>query len=181
MGLCLNYKIKKQTVQLKGCAVYYCKNINKKWEKFQDVIEKAKRACKKSGYDIEYHFLQVGKTIKMPKNAEKTITEYELTRYACYLIAMNGDLNKDVVAQAQTYFAIQTRKQELTEQQYEMLDETEKRFYNRNITKKGNYQLNQVAHSIGVKNFDRFHEDLPTPKKSLKQLEKENKRQLKKR
>ncbi|MCL2342153.1 MAG: DNA damage-inducible protein D [Firmicutes bacterium] len=129
------------------------------WRRFENVINKAKISCKKSGFDVNEHFADVGKTIKMPKNATKTVANYRLTRYGCYLIAMNGDVRKPVIAQAQTYFAIQTRKQELSEQQYEMLNEDEKRFYNRNITKKGNYQLNQVAKNIGVKNFDKFHNE----------------------
>ena len=131
----------------------------KRWDKFEDVIEKAKIACKKSKNIITNHFSQVGKTIKMPKNAEKMITEYKLTRYACYLIAMNGDSKKPVIAQAQTYFAIQTRKQELTEKEYVSLTEDEKRFYQRDLTKKGNYDLNQTAKNSGVKNFDKFHNE----------------------
>ena len=86
-----------------------------KWENFEKVINKAKETCENSGITVVDHFPYVRKTIKMPKGAEKTILDYKLSRYACYLIAQNGDSRKKVIALAQTYFAIQTRKQELTE------------------------------------------------------------------
>ena len=128
-----------------------------KWSNFTGVIDKAKSACKLSNNNIDDHFTDVGKTIKMPKGAIKTIDDYELTRYACYLIAQNGDPRKETIALAQTYFAIQTRRQEISEKEYNSLTEDEKRFYQRNLTKKGNYSLNQTAKNAGVKNFDRFH------------------------
>ena len=127
------------------------------WQNFEKIIDKAKISCKNSGISAFEHFIDVNKTIKMPKGAEKTILDYELTRYACYLIAQNGDSRKKVIALAQTYFAVQTRKQELTEKEYSMLTEDEKRFYQRNLTRKGNYSLNQAAKNAGVKNFDKFH------------------------
>ena len=108
-------------------------------------------------FSVFEHFTDVSKTIKMPKGAEKTILDYKLTRYACYLIAQNGDSRKKVIALAQTYFAVQTRKQEISEKEYSMLTEDEKRFYQRDLTRKGNYSLNQTAKNAGVKNFDRFH------------------------
>ena len=128
-----------------------------KWENFEKVINKAKDACENSGITVIDHFPDVRKTIQMPKGAEKTILDYKLTRYACYLIAQNGDSRKKVIALAQTYFAVQTRKQEITEKEYSMLTEDEKRFYQRNLTRKGNYSLNQTAKRAGVKNFDKFH------------------------
>ena len=129
----------------------------KKWQKFINVIENAKLACEQSKFMIDEHFTQVGKTSKMPNGGVKNILEYKLSRYACYLIVQNSDPRKEVVALGQTYFAIQTRKQELTEKEYVNLTEEEKRFYQRNLTKKGNYSLNQTAKKCGVKNFDQFH------------------------
>ena len=87
-----------------------------KWDNFKNVILKAKTACEVSGYDISDHFPDVGKTIQMPKGATKQIDDIMLTRYACYLIAQNGDSKKEQIAFAQTYFAIQTRKVEIIEQ-----------------------------------------------------------------
>ena len=95
--------------------------------------------------------------VDIGSKTSRTIMDYELSRYACYLIVQNADPRKEVVALGQTYFAIQTRKQELTEKEYSMLTEDEKRFYQRNLTKKENYSLNQVAKKCGVKNFDKFH------------------------
>ena len=128
-----------------------------KWQKFKEVINKAIFACKNSNLNISDHFTQVGKMIKIAKGASRKILDYKLSRYACYLIAQNGDSRKEVIALAQTYFAIQTRRQELSDIDYNLLSEDEKRFYQRGLTKKGNYSLNQAAKDAGVRNFDRFH------------------------
>ena len=87
-----------------------------KWDNFLNVVSKAKTACDVSGHAVPDHFADVGKTIAMPKGAEKEVPDLLLTRYACYLIAQNGDPKKQEIAFAQTYFAIQTRKAELIEQ-----------------------------------------------------------------
>lgn len=129
----------------------------KRWDKFCNVIESAKKACDNSNYEILDHFSQVGKMIEIAKGANRKIMDYKLSRYACYLIVQNADPKKEVVALGQTYFAVQTRKQELIEREYESLSEDEKRFYQRNLTRKGNFSLNQTAKNVGVKNFDRFH------------------------
>ena len=128
-----------------------------KWENFEKVVYKAKIACVKSGFSVSEQFPDVRKLSKRANNTVVGINDYKLSRYACYLIAQNGDSRKKVIALAQTYFAVQTRKQELFEKEYETLSEDEKRFYQRNLTKKGNYTLNQTAKSAGVRNFDRFH------------------------
>ena len=128
-----------------------------KWENFEKIIKKAKNACKNSGINELEHFPDVRKLSKRANNAEIEINDYKLSRYACYLIAQNGDSRKEVIALAQTYFAVQTRKQELSEKEYNVLTEDEKRLYQRNLTKKGNYSLNIAAKNAGVKNFDKFH------------------------
>ena len=86
-----------------------------KWENFAKVIEKAKLSCETAGHSVRDHFPDVRKTIPMPKGAEKEIEDLMLTRYACYLIAQNGDPRKVEIAFAQTYFAVQTRRVELIE------------------------------------------------------------------
>ena len=129
----------------------------KQWRRFESVINKAKESCENSDISVIEHFANVGKLSKRANNAEVEINDYKLSRYACYLIAQNGDSRKKVIALAQTYFAVQTRKQEITEKEYGMLTEDEKRFYQRNLTRKGNYSLNQTAKKAVVKNFDKFH------------------------
>ena len=126
------------------------------WRRFNEVILKAKEACKNSEYKASDHFADVGKIVKAGATT-KEVNNYKLSRYACYLIAQNADSRKKVVALAQTYFAVQTRKMELLERDYNSLTEDEKRLYQRSLTKKGNYSLNMTAKKAGVKNFDKFH------------------------
>ena len=145
-----------------GIEFWYARELQKvldykEWRKFENVIQKAIMACKNTGIIEAEHFVGADKLSKRANNAEVLIKDYKLTRYACYLIAQNGDSRKKVIALAQTYFAIQTRKQEISEKEYSLLTEDEKRFYQRNLTRKGNYSLNQTAKNAGVKNFDKFH------------------------
>ena len=129
----------------------------KEWRKFEGVILKAIEACQNSDISTFEHFVGTDKMVQIGSGAKRMQKDYKLTRYACYLIAQNGDSRKEVIALAQTYFAIQTRKQEMSEKEYCLLSEDEKRFYQRNLTRKGNYSLNQTAKNAGVKNFDKFH------------------------
>ena len=129
----------------------------KDWRYFDAVIQKAKTACKNSNFDFNDHFVVNNKMVQIGSGAKREQKDYKLTRYACYLIAQNANPRLKIVALVQTYFAIQTRKQEISEKEYSMLTEDEKRFYQRDLTKKGNYSLNQAAKKAGVKNFDKFH------------------------
>ena len=145
-----------------GVEFWYARELQvvldyKEWRKFENVIKKAIKSCENSSISAIDHFVGIDKMVQIGSGAERKQQDYKLSRYACYLIAQNGDSRKKVIALAQTYFAIQTRKQELTEQEYSMLTEDEKRFYQRDLTRKGNYSLNQAAKNAGVKNFDKFH------------------------
>lgn len=100
-----------------------------KWDNFLAVISKAKTACEVTGHNVNDHFADVGKTIQMPKGAQKEVPDIMLTRYACYLIAQNGDPRKEEIAFAQNYFAVQTRKFEIIEkriQEFERLSARQK-------------------------------------------------------
>ena len=145
-----------------GNEYWYARELQKvleytEWRKFVGIIKKAINACKVSDYMASDHFVGADKMVSIGSKTQREVLDYKLSRYACYLIAQNGDSRKKVIALAQTYFAIQTRKHELLEQEYNNLTEDEKRFYQRDLTKKGNYFLNQTATKAGVKNFDKFH------------------------
>ncbi len=131
-----------------------------KWDNFKNVVSKAKTACEVSGQKVYDHFADAGKTIEMPKNAKKEIDDIMLTRYACYLIAQNGDPRKQEIAFAQTYFAVQTRKAEIIEQkilEYERvqarnkLAETEKELSQVIFEKTGGNQNFAIIRSKGDK------------------------------
>lgn len=120
------------------------------WRRFAETIERAKIACEKSGHKIEDHFANVGKMVKVGSGAEREIDDYALSRYACYLIVMNGDPRKEIIALGQTYFAVKTRQQELIED-YERLSEEQKRIAIRNEMKRHNSALADAAHDAGIK------------------------------
>ena len=145
-----------------GMEFWYARELQnalgyKEWRKFENVISKAKEACKNSNLLVTDHFVDIDKMIDLAKGTKRKIKDYKLSRYACYLIVQNSDPRKKVVALGQTYFAVQTRKQEISEKEYYLLTEDEKRFYQRSLTRKGNYSLNIAAKKAGVKNFDKFH------------------------
>jgi DNA-damage-inducible protein D len=101
-----------------------------KWDKFLGVIAKAKEACRNSRQNPDDHFPRAGKMVKIGSGAKRDIGDLHLTRYACYLIIQNADPSKEIIALGQTYFAIQTRKQEVLEQSFEQLkSEDEKRLF----------------------------------------------------
>ena len=129
----------------------------KDWRNFLKVLDKAKEACCNSRFNVDEQLVEVNKLSKRNNNAIVNIQDYKLSRYICYLIVQNADPSKEVVALGQTYFAIQTRKQEITEQEYDSLSDDEKRFYQRKLTKQGNYTLQKVASFAGVKNMAEFH------------------------
>ena len=129
----------------------------KDWRYFDTVIEKAIIACQNSEMSHTDHFVVDNKMVEIGSGAKREQKDYKLTRYACYIIAQNANPRLKNVALAQTDFAIQTRKQEISEKEYSALTEDEKRFYQRDLTRKGNYSLNKAAKNAGVRNFDRFH------------------------
>ena len=122
-----------------------------KWDKFLNVVDKAKEACLNSHQDPENHFPRVEKMVKIGSGANRDIGDLHLSRYACYLIIQNADPSKEVVALGQTYFAIQVRKQELLEQAFEQLNnEDEKCLFLRKEMAEHNKQLADAAKDAGV-------------------------------
>ncbi len=128
-----------------------------KWENFHKVIKRAIIACETSNNRVQDHFPEFRKTIAMPKGASKTVIDYKLSRYACYLIVQNANPKKKSVALGQTYFAVQTRKQEITELEYSKLSEDEKRLYTRILVNNKNKYLFKAAQEAGVENFGKFN------------------------
>ena len=145
-----------------GVEFWYARELQKvlqyrEWRNFKKSIEKAIISCKASNYKILDHFVRGNKMIIIGKGGKREQEDYKLSRYACYLIVQNGDPKKDVIALGQTYFAVQTRRMELTELEYEGLSEDEKRLYRRKQVSNGNYSLNRTAIKSGVRNLAEFH------------------------
>jgi DNA-damage-inducible protein D len=148
-------KFESATLQLEGIECWSARDLQlllgySKWENFEKVIQKAKDACKNAGENIDNHFPDVRKMVELGSNSERSINDIALTRYACYLIAQNGDSRKQEIAFAQNYFAVQTRKAEMVEQRLleferikarEKLSQTEKQLsgilYERGVDSNG--------------------------------------------
>lgn len=130
------------------------------WRNFTKVITKAKQACLNSNNNVENHFVDFNKMVTLGSGSRRNIQDLILSRYACYLIVQNADSSKSVVALGQTYFAIQTRRQELLDEEIKQLSEDEKRLKLRGQIKEGNKVLNDTVYNIGArtnKEFARFH------------------------
>lgn len=121
----------------------------KEWRNFNKVIDTAKIACKISQQIVTEHFVEVNKMFIIGNGAKRKQVDYRLTRYACYLIVMNGDPRKEVISWGQTYFAVKTRQQELSEL-YDRLSEDEKRLFIRGDIKQKNMLLAEAAHRAGI-------------------------------
>ncbi len=129
-----------------------------KWEHFAKVINKAKISCKLSNINVEDHFPVKGKIVKSGATTKEVI-DYKLSRYACYLIVQNASpARHKSVALGQTYFAVQTRKMEITQQEYSKLSEDEKRLYTRINVKNKNKYLFDTAKKSGVQNYGKFND-----------------------
>ncbi len=126
----------------------------KTWQAFEEVIKRAARAAQKSGQTVEDHFRQLTKMVETGSRAVRQIKDWKLDRYACYLIAQNGDSNIPEIAIAQTYFAVQTRRQEL----FDILPHAEKRVFIRNEVTKENKKLFSTAKRAGVSDFGSFND-----------------------
>lgn len=138
----------------KGSEFWYARDLApmlkySQWRNFARVIDKAMLACKNSGFNTDECFAEVSKTSKMPNGGTKLVVDFILTRYACYLIVQNGDPRKEVIALGQTYFAIQTRRQEVADF-FNQLDEDNKRLVVRGDVKQWNQMLAEAAHNAGV-------------------------------
>lgn len=137
-----------------GTEYWYARELSEvleytEWRNFLKVLDRAKISCKNSGQEVDNHFVEVNKMVEIGSNTKRQVLDYELSRYACYLIVQNGDPRKEVIALGQTYFAIQTRRQEVADY-FNQLDEDNKRLVIRGDIKQWNKMLLEVAHNSGV-------------------------------
>lgn len=124
-----------------------------KWSNFQNAIKRAQDSCDSGKRAATNHFAEVGKMVAIGSESERPVKDYALTRFACYLIAMNGDSSKPEIAAAQEYFAVETRKSELALQ----IQQAKARIEYREDVKINNKKLSDAAHAAGVLNFAKFH------------------------
>lgn len=121
------------------------------WRNFTRAIKKAMKSCESSGYEVSDHFVEANKMVALGSGAQREIEDYYLSRYACYLIVQNADPSKEIVALGQTYFAIQTRRQELADEAaLAGMSEEQKRLYIRDQLREHNTQLAAAAQAVGV-------------------------------
>lgn len=198
----LNKRFEEYAYQQDGVEYWLARELQEllgyaDWRNFLNAISKAKESCKTTNEAVSDHFVDVNKTIPMPKGASKIVEDFMLTRYACYLIAQNGDPKKEPVAFAQSYFAIQTRKQELLEERIQLMErlqareklaatETElsKNIFERgvdnkgfaNIRSRGDWALfggnntSEMKRKLGIKENRPLADFLPTITITAKQL-----------
>jgi DNA-damage-inducible protein D len=126
-----------------------------KWENFSKAIDRAMLACRNSGFEVADHFPDIRKMVDIGSGTKRRVKDYELTRYACYLIVQNGDPRKEIIALGQTYFAIQTYRQEIADK-FNQLDEDNKRLVIRGDIKQWNQMLAEAAHDAGVITNEEF-------------------------
>ncbi len=126
-----------------------------KWENFHKVIQRAMLACQNSGFSVDDHFPDARKMVDIGSKTKRSLKDYRLTRYACYLIVQNGDPRKEIIALGQTYFAIQTRRAEVADV-FNQLDENNKRLVVRGNIKQWNQLLAEAAHNAGVITDEEF-------------------------
>jgi DNA-damage-inducible protein D len=137
-----------------GCEFWLARELQgvlqyAQWRRFEDTINRAKISCKVSQHEVGEHFAEVGKVLVVGNGAKQKLKDYKLSRYACYLIVMNGDPRKEVIANGQTYFAVKTRQQEFNEL-YNQLSEDDKRLFIRGDIKQKNMLLAEVAKNAGI-------------------------------
>jgi DNA-damage-inducible protein D len=173
-----------------GLEFWYARDLQKalnydQWRDFSKVINRAKLACKNSGFVVADNFFNVKKVADVPQSAEKQVNDYKLTRYACYLIVMNGDPQKKTVAQGQMYIAMKTRRQEIRDYSAHLfcLTQTDGRLKKEKIADKDtasriHYQVGKEVRNAIERIGGTMPENLPTPEKSIQTVEREEIRKL---